>query len=50
MNFNKALVPVGVMAVLWFLSPMGIGPGMSVEEAVTLVVTAGLVWFVPNKA
>ena len=48
-KYAKALVPIGVMAVLAFLSNLGITRTMSVEEVVTLLFTAGLVWLVPNK-
>ena len=48
-KYNKALVPVGVAMVLAVLSQVGVGGDMSLKEAATFLVTAGLVWLVPNK-
>ena len=45
----KALVPVVILAVTTALGAVGISPDMSVDTAVALLVTAGLVWLVPNK-
>ena len=45
----KALVPVAVGAGLTLLGYVGVTAGMTVEDALTLLVTAGLVWLVPNK-
>lgn len=49
-TFAKALVPVVVGGVLVVLGKVGVTPEMSVEEALTFVVTAVLVFLVPNKA
>lgn len=46
---RKALVPVGVMAILSVLAVVGITEQMTVEDAVTLLVTSGFVWLIPNK-
>lgn len=48
--YNKAIVPVVVLVLLRGLEQVGILGDMSVKEALTLAVTAGLVWLVPNKA
>ena len=48
-QYNKALVPVGVMLVMGLLALGGIKSDMTVEQAVTLLVTSGLVWLIPNK-
>ena len=45
----KALVPVAVGAILIVLGYAGVTAGMSVEDAITLLVTGALVWLVPNK-
>lgn len=45
----KALVPVGVTAVLGVLALFGIGPEMTVETALEALLLSGLVWLVPNK-
>lgn len=46
---RKALVPVVVGGVLTVAGYVGITGEMSVKEAVTLCVTAVLVWFTRNK-
>lgn len=46
--FNKAIVPLFVAGILALLAGVGVTPEMSVKEAVTMLVTAGLVWIVPN--
>ena len=45
----KAIVPLAVAALLSVLAIIGVTPQMTIEEAVTFIVTAGLVWLVPNK-
>jgi len=45
----KALVPVVVGGALSLLGYLGITGTMTVEEAITLALTAGLVWLVPNR-
>lgn len=47
--FRKALVPVGVAAVLAVLAKVGVMGDMTVKEAVTLIITSGLVYLIPNK-
>lgn len=49
MKYAKALVPVVVGFVLYLLNQLGVSSGVSVEQGVTLAVTAGLVWLVPNQ-
>jgi hypothetical protein len=46
---NKALVPAIAMLFLAGLGFFGITEAMTVGEAVTMLVTSGLVWLVPNK-
>lgn len=48
-QYNKAIVPVAVLGLLKVLSNFGVLGDMTVKEALTLVVTAGFVWLVPNK-
>ena len=48
-QIRKALVPLVVGAVLYALAAVGIGEAVTVAEAVTTLVTGGLVWLVPNK-
>ena len=48
-SIDKALVPAIVMLVLGGLGMMGITETMSVGEALTMLVSAGLVWVIPNK-
>jgi len=47
--YRKALVPVLVTVMLGVLSQFGVTEEMSVSEALTLLVTAGLVYVVPNQ-
>lgn len=51
--FAKALVPILVAVVMLALPTLGLDPHMSVQDAVTnlvtLAITAGLVYLVPNK-
>lgn len=48
-TIRKALVPVGVAAVLAVLAKLGVGADMTVKEAVTLLITSGLVFLIPNR-
>lgn len=48
-QIRKAIVPLIVTGVLGLLAVAGITEGMTVGEAVTLIVTSGLVWLIPNK-
>lgn len=48
-RIRKALVPIAVSGVLAVLAVFGVGEGMTVAEAVTVLVTAGLTWLVPNS-
>jgi len=45
----KAFVPLGVAIVLALVSKLGLTPTMSVQDAVGLLLTSGLVWLTPNK-
>lgn len=47
--YRKALVPVIVAVVLGVFAKFGVSEDMSVVDAVTLLVTAGIVYLVPNK-
>jgi hypothetical protein len=47
---RKALVPLVVALVLLLIGWTGVTPNMTVAEAITLVVTAGFVWLIPNKS
>jgi hypothetical protein len=53
MLYAKALVPLLVTPILFLLQTIGITPGMSVEEAITFIITMGataaMVYLVPNK-
>lgn len=49
-KYSKALVPLVVMVVLGLLAQTGATPDMTLQDFVTLVLTSGLVWLVPNKA
>lgn len=48
--YAKSAVPVLVAGILWLAAQVGITPDMSIEEAATLLVTAALVWVVPNRS
>lgn len=50
LGYSKALVPLVVLAIMFFLNKMGITADTSIKDALTLVVTGGLVYLVPNKA
>lgn len=47
--YNKALVPLVVAAVLAGVAQFGVTEDMTISDAVTLLVTAGFVYLVPNK-
>jgi uncharacterized membrane protein len=53
MIYAKALVPLAVTPLLFVLEKIGIAPDMTIEEALTFVVTMGLtalmVYAVPNR-
>lgn len=49
-EYAKALIPLVVMVILVPLAAIGLRPEMSIEEALTLLVTSGLVWLVPNRS
>lgn len=46
---RKALVPVGVAVVMWALARVGVVETPELAEQVVLVVTAVLVYFIPNN-
>lgn len=46
---QKAIVPLAVGGILSALAWVGVTAQMTVEQAVTLLVTGALVWLVPNK-
>ena len=48
-RYLKAIVPVVVMGVLGLFAAIGVDGAMTVEQAVTLLVTSVLVYWVPNK-
>jgi len=48
-EIRKALVPVGVAAVIAVLTAVGINEDMTVMEAATFGVTALLTFFIPNR-
>lgn len=45
----KAITPLAVAGILFLLNKVGVTADMSINDALTLVVTAALVWLVPNK-
>lgn len=47
--FDKAITAFVVPGVLSLLQTYGITPDTEVSTLITMVVTAGLVWLVPNK-
>lgn len=47
--YNKAIVPLVVLVILKGLEQVGVLGDMSVKDALTLLVTGGLVWLIPNK-
>lgn len=46
---RKALVPVGVAAVLFLLGKVGVVETPELVEQITLVLTAVLVYLIPNE-
>jgi hypothetical protein len=48
-RYAKAIVPVAVMMALTVLAKVGVTPDMKIEDVITMLITAGLVYFVPNK-
>lgn len=48
-QYNKAIVPVAVTAVLGLLAGLGVTGETTVEDALTMLFTAFLVYLVPNK-
>lgn len=48
-KYRKAFTPIILGLALWGLSFLSITPKMSVEDALTILVTSGLVWLVPNR-
>ena len=49
-SIRKALVAPAIAAVLAGLALLGVGPDISVSEAVALVVTGVLTFLIPNEA
>lgn len=47
---SKALIVPIVGVIVWLLSQIGITEGMTIVDAVTTLVTMGLVYMIPNKA
>lgn len=43
------IVPLVVTGVLGYLETIGVNPDTSLKDALTALLTAGSVWFVPNK-
>lgn len=48
-SYNKAYVPVGVAVILFGLSALHVTGAMTIQDAVTAVVTSLGVYFIPNK-
>lgn len=48
-SIRKALVPVAIAGTLWVLSNLGVVETPQLAEQVTLVVTAVLVYLIPNN-
>lgn len=48
-SFDKALAPILLGGIVFLLSKVGITPEMSIQDAVSFAVSAGLVWLVKNK-
>lgn len=46
---RKALVPLAVAGVMWLLAQLGVVETPELVTQVTLVVTAVIVYFVPNS-
>ena len=47
--YRKALMPLLVAVLLGVLAQFGVTEEMSVTDAVTLLLTTGFVYMVPNK-
>ena len=48
-KYNKAFMPLGVGVVLYLFSLVGVNGDMKVSDAVTMLITAALVYLIPNK-
>jgi hypothetical protein len=48
-KYAKAIVPLVVGVVMLIPAPLGITEGMSLVDAITVLLTSGLVYLVPNK-
>ena len=48
-HYNKFLAAALVPAILWGVAQVGVTPDMPFEEAITVMLTALMVWLVPNK-
>ena len=48
-TYLKALVPAVVGAIVLLLNQFGVMDDMTIKEFLTFVLTAGIVYFVPNK-
>lgn len=46
---RKALVPLVTAGVFGFLGALGITESMTIGEAMPLLISAFLVWLIPNK-
>ncbi len=53
MNFvssiRKALVPVAVAGAIYILAYIGVADTPELRDQITLIVTAALVYFIPNE-
>lgn len=47
--YSKAIVPLVVAGVLAVLAKAGLTGDMTLKDAITLIVTSGLVYLIPNK-
>jgi len=48
-SIRKAIVPVAIATALWLLAQLGIVQTPELAEQVTLIITAVIVYFVPNN-
>jgi hypothetical protein len=48
-SIRKALVPVAVAAVIWLLQQVGLDITNELQAQIVLVITAVIVYFVPNS-
>lgn len=46
---RKAIVPVAIAAALWLLAKIGLTQTPELAEQVTLIITAILVYLIPNE-